>query len=365
MLLKTRSQTLYKQLYPALNQFEVGDKFFAIRFLQSKFRVSRRVVDCTLRQFVADKLLEHREKEGYFIVKHRKARRIALYYNDWVNGELPQFARFLNHEFEQLEDCYQFDAFSYDYRNDLVPILARSTADVLIVCLPARPITREELSFAMTSPTPVIFMERNLLDTPVHCTFGQYELGTSRMVDYLIQHGHSNLAILPAEPMVDGSRIAAASFCGFARLRGCRVVEIPCVTQSGNHSPTMAYEALKRFLEQRPVDFSALFVIGEYAASGALKALKEHEIRVPQEVSVTAAGFALTADRLQPPLTTVGIDPQAYSRKLAQEIHRLWSHFGKGARISLAIVPEIIERESVRSLKQSDRRERDFAYIAR
>ena len=339
MLLKKRSSILYKQLYCELSQFGIGEKFWGIRDLQSKFQVSRRVVDFTLTQFVNDRLLEHREKEGYFVLKHRKARSVILYYNDWINGELPQIAQYLKNEFKRLGEYYQFDSFAYD---------------VLIVCLPARSITCEELIYAMTSRKPVIFLERNLLDMPIHCTFSRNELGMSMLVEYLIQNGHSNMAFLPAEPLVDGNRIVAASFCGIAGLRGCRVVEIPCAVQSGNHSPTMAYDALKNYLARRPIDFSVLFVIGEYAASGAFNALREYDVRIPEDVSVVATGFSLIAGQLHPALTTVGINPHIYSSELAHEIHRLWDHFEEGERVTISLIPEIIKRESVCNLKQAN-----------
>ena len=355
MLLKERSLILYKQLYHELNQFGIGEKFWGIRHLESHFQSSRRVIDFTLKQLVRDGLLEHRKKEGFFVLKYRKNRHIMFFYNDWINGELPQIARYLEHEFEQLNEHYQFDSYAYDYQKDLVPLLIKSSADIQIICLPARSITQKELIYAMTSQTPVIFLERNLLDTPVHCTFSRIELGMSMLVEFLIQNGHSSIAILPAEPLVDGNRIAAESFCGFAELRGCRVVKIPCCAQSGNHSPTLAYDALMCYLEKHPLDFSVLFVIGEYAAGGALNALKEYEIQVPEVVSVVATGFSLSADRLHPSLTTVGINPRIYSEKLVHEIHRHWEHFKGGARITLSLTPEIIKRESVCNLKQTRR----------
>lgn len=347
MLLQERARTLYTQLLHELNRFPTGGKFYGVRELVSRFQVSRRVVDLTLRQLAGDGLLEHRELCGFYVRSFRKRRHVVFYYNDWVNEELREIARDLKDEFDKLDCDYEFGSVPYDYRSDLVPQLESSPADVLIVCPPSRPITPQEIVFAAKSSKPVIFLGRNLVDASLHCTFRKYEFGMSLLVDYLKEKGHRKLAILSAEAPVGGNRIEAEAFVEYAAARKCGVVRIPCTAEVGNYTPAIAHDALFRHLELHGADFTALFVISEYAAQGALLALSEHGLRVPEEVSVVGSGSALCAGYMHPPLTTVGVNQQESMAALAREIHRMWDRFDGGERIALFSIPKITERASV------------------
>ncbi len=356
MLLKERARILCGELQKELSHFRTGDKFYGIREILARYRISRRVVDRALQTLTDDGLLEHRKQYGYYVRNFHKRRNIVFYHNQWVNEELREVSHWLKEEFEALADYYEVGSVSYDYRSDLVPLLSGSSADVLVVCPPARPLTQEEIIYATQSQRPIIFMDRNLTDAMLHCTFRKFEYGVMELVDYLTGLGHQNLAMLVAEPPVGGNRLEMEAFPEFARRRGCRVVEIPCVAEVGNYSPTVAHDVLDHHLETHELDFTALFVISDYAAQGAIQALAAHGYRIPEDVSVVGSGSALCANYTQPPLTTLGVDLHESIVKLAREIHRMWDRFSAGERIALFSVPRITERASTRVLSRSNRR---------
>ena len=139
MLLQERAEKLYAQLYHELNRFPAGGKFYGVRELISRFRVSRRVVDLTLRQLEKDGLLEHRDQCGFFIHSFRKRRHVVFYYPEWVSEELSEIAGDLKTEFDALDGDDECGSVPFDYRSNLVQQLQSSPADVLIVGPPARP----------------------------------------------------------------------------------------------------------------------------------------------------------------------------------------------------------------------------------
>ena len=352
MLLQERAEKLYAQLYHELNRFPAGGKFYGVRELISRFRVSRRVVDLTLRQLEKDGLLEHRDQCGFFIHSFRKRRHVVFYYPEWVSEELSEIAGDLKTEFDALDGDYECGSVPFDYRSNLVQQLQSSPADVLIVGPPARPLTPEEIVFAENSCKPVIFMGRNLVDASLHCTYRKYEFGMSLLVNYLKKRGHRRLALLEAEAPVGGNRIEAEAFVEYAAMNECEIVRIPCRAECGNYTPAIAHDSLFQYLERNPLNVTALFVISEFAAQGAFLALAEHGLRVPEDVSVVGSGAARCANYMNPPLTTVGVDQHESVRALVQEIHRFWGHFNEGGRISVCSVPRIIERFSVRTITE-------------
>ena len=353
MLLQERANTLYAQLLKELKLFRTGGKFYGIREIIARYHVSRRVADLALQTLTGDGLLEHRHQYGYYVRNLHKRRKVVFFHNQWVNEELREASRWLQEEFQSLADYYEVGSLAYDYRSDFVPLLKESPADVLIVCPPARPLTREEIIYASQSRRPIIFMDRNLTDAGLHCTFRKFEYGIMELVDYLVCLGHRSLAMLVAEPPVGGNRIEMDAFPEFARRRGCRVTVLPCAPEVGNYSPTMAHDTLHAYLEANRPDFTALFVISDYAAQGAIRALKAHGYRVLEEISVVGSGSALCANYTEPPLTTLGVDLHASIAALAREIHRMWDRFDTGERIALFSVPKVTERASTRPIPVS------------
>ncbi len=355
MLLKERAKALNAELQKELRLFRTGNKFYGIREILARYRVSRRVADLALKTLTDDGLLEHRKQYGYYVRNFHKRRNVIFYHNQWVNEELREVSRWLQEEFRSLADYYEVGSRSYDYRSNLIALLENSPADVQIVCPPARALSREEIVYAAQSPRPIIFMDRNLTDATLHCTFRKFEYGMLELVDYLTGLGHRNLAMLVAEPTVGGNRIEMDAFPEFARRRGCRVTVFPCRAEVGNYSPTLAHDILHAYLEEHEPDFTALFVISDYAAQGAIRALAAHGYRVPEDISVVGSGSALCADYTQPPLTTVGVDLHASVVKLAQEIHRKWDDFDTGERIAVFSVPHVTERGSTCRLQAPPR----------
>ena len=353
MLLKERANTLGAELQKELKHFRTGSKFYGIRDILSRYHVSRRVVDLALKTLVNDGLLEHRSQYGYYVRNFHRRRKVIFYHNQWVNEELREISLYLQEEFKLLADYYEIGAFSYDYRSNLITFLEQSPADVLVVCPPARPLTREEIVYAAESPRPIIFMDRNLTDASLHCTFRKFEYGIMELVEYLVGLGHRNLGLLVAEPLVGGNRIEMDAFPEFARRRGCHVTVLPCNAEAGNYSPTLAHDVLSNYLENHKPDFTALFVISDYAAQGAIRALTAYGYRVPEDISVVGSGSALCANYTEPPLTTLGVDLHESIARLAREIHRMWEHFDSGERLAVFSVPKVTERASTRRLRHT------------
>ncbi|MDO4439401.1 MAG: LacI family DNA-binding transcriptional regulator [Eubacteriales bacterium] len=111
----------------------------------------------------------------------------------------------------------------------------------------------------------------------------------SRIVEYLISAGHRRIAILAADDMDDS--------VGKLRLRGygnaLKKYGIPIdpmlITSMENADNVYTYEngyrsTLKLLKETR--DFTAIFAISDTLAIGAVKALSDNGIKVPEDVSV-------------------------------------------------------------------------------
>jgi|GEM_PF-245934 len=355
MLLTERTTELYHQLTAELNRFQQGNRFYSIREIIVRFQKSRRVVDATLEQLVHDGVLARQPRSGFYVRRNSPCRRVVFFYTDWVNGEQQQIAQYLKEEFAALGGAYEFSAMPYDYQNPLIPLMENCPAELLLMCWPAQPISRLEIKAACESKKTIVFLDRNLTDASFHCTFRNYEYGICRVIDYFLDNGHRRLALLSAEPLVGGNRIETEAFRVFADLRGCELTEIACSAETGNYTPQVAYEALQCYLELHGCTFTGLFVISDFAAQGALRALNEFGLQVPRDVSVIGSGSAIGANYTHPPLTTLGVNLRESSQALVREIEQLWNCKNSEKLIALRTQPEITERASVYNLNQNSK----------
>ena len=75
---------------------------------------------------------------------------------------------------------------------------------------------------------------------------------------------------------------------------------------NGDFERDIAYDAMNKFLGNgRQVAFDAVFTGDDDAAIGVLKALHEHGLRIPEDISVIGFDDLGFASFLNPPLTTV------------------------------------------------------------
>jgi DNA-binding LacI/PurR family transcriptional regulator len=86
----------------------------------------------------------------------------------------------------------------------------------------------------------------------------------------------------------------------------------------GAFTPESGARAMAELLERRP-DVDAVFAANDLMASGALRVLKEHGRRVPEDVALV--GFDdmdSVAEATDPPLTTVRQDVEGQGRLMAR-----------------------------------------------
>jgi LacI family transcriptional regulator len=107
------------------------------------------------------------------------------------------------------------------------------------------------------------------------------------------------------------------------------------------------YRSMKRLLTVRP-RIDAVFAANDPAAIGAMKAIWEAGMRVPQDIAVVGAGDIALGDLLRVPLTTVGWSRKDQGRHAAELLlSGLENGPGNQAAPKRVIIPpRLIVRES-------------------
>jgi len=94
------------------------------------------------------------------------------------------------------------------------------------------------------------------------------------------------------------------------------------LVENGDFTPASGADAMRRLLA-RDSHFDGVFVASAQMASGAMAVLREHGIRVPEDVGMVAFDNDYFAQSAQPPLTTVEQPTVDVGKKMASVLLRL------------------------------------------
>ena len=168
--------------------------------------------------------------------------------------------------------------------------------------------TDEQLTDICTRTRPVVLINRAF----THPNAGNVVINdvsaTYTAVMHLINQGHKKIAFILGLPFARSSQL---------RQRGYQTAlkdnDIPLVPAYQRHTDThieSGYTTAKKLLYDHP-EITALLVYNDVRAAGVLRACKELEISVPEQLSIISHDNIALSSLLIPSLTTVDIPKQS------------------------------------------------------
>lgn len=146
------------------------------------------------------------------------------------------------------------------------------------------------------------------------------EEGGRQATQCLIGAGHRDIALIAGPP---GWRSVSARTAGHLRaLLDAGLTYNPARTDQGDWSYESGYLAMHRLLA-KDTPFTALFAHNDRMAIGAMRALREAEHRIPQDVAVVGYDDIPAAAYCYPPLTTVHQPMQEVGRLAVRLLIRM------------------------------------------
>jgi LacI family transcriptional regulator len=211
-----------------------------------------------------------------------------------------------------------------------------------IILVPSLSIT-ESVDFVQDHGTPVVVLDRRIPGVRADVVRCDSVQGAYDLARLLISLGHQRIAVLSGP---QGTTTATDRVVGVQRALAEAGLELSdgleyygCFTQQSGHDLT--YEAMKQ--DPRP---TAIFAANNFIAIGALKALRELGLRVPEDVALV--GFDdLPAALIVSPFLTVAAQPAYEMARKATEIllTRLSGHETDPYQ-EIVLPPEIVIRQS-------------------
>lgn len=162
---------------------------------------------------------------------------------------------------------------------------------------------------------------------------------------HLKELNHQRIAFMKGNPLSSDSEDRWAAICQVAAQIGVNIdPELVVQINTDDPTPMLGYPFAKQLLARRK-PFTALFAYNDISAIGAIRALQEQGLRVPQDVSVIGFDDIPGAAFYTPSLTTVRQPLNRMGEVAAQTLlERVEGE--KEYPAEIAIEPELVVRES-------------------
>jgi LacI family transcriptional regulator len=165
------------------------------------------------------------------------------------------------------------------------------------------------------------------------------------VLNHLADLGHERIAFMKGNPISSDSKVRWKATSDVAHEIGVKIDrELTVEIDINDPTPQLGYPFARQLLA-RNKPFTALVAYNDISAIGAIRALREHGLRVPQDVSVIGFDDIPSAAFNTPTLSTVR-QPLARMGQIAAQI-LLQRIAGKdNDPPEIAIEPELVVRES-------------------
>ncbi len=167
-------------------------------------------------------------------------------------------------------------------------------------------------------------------------------VGSARLaVDHLVELGHRQIALITNAPLTYTA--AAERRVGYLEALAAAGLEADDgLVEEGDYDAASGQRAMARILARaRP---SAVFVASDVVALGAIGALRQASLRVPEDVSVVGFDDIPLAGYFDPPLTTVRLPANALGLAAGEAL--LDAINGRVAPLRTLLATQLIVRSS-------------------
>ncbi len=220
---------------------------------------------------------------------------------------------------------------------DAIKTLRRQSVGGLLIVAPLLEVETASLE-SLCKDLPFVLIDAESSAKHPFSAIDQFA-GGRLSAEHLIALGHRNIALLSGPQTWYDAKLRNKGWR--TALHHAKLEPVQDV--AGNWSAGSGYQATKQLLER--CSFTGLLVGNDQMALGALRALHEHGLRIPEDVSVVGFDNMPETAFFEPPLTTVEQDFASLGQRSLEQLIALIEKPELAPRMQV-IVPKLIERSS-------------------
>ena len=197
---------------------------------------------------------------------------------------------------------------------------------------------------------PFVALDRTWNDQEIDSVNVDNVSGAYEAVSYLIKLGHRRISIILNEPVCQPVLDRFEGYKKALRDNGLKIEEsliVDAGIKPGQNSMDAGWQSMKKLLKlkERP---TAVFVISDLGAIGALKAVRDKGLSVPDDISIIGFDDINTVSFLDPPLTTVAQPKDELGERAVELLIRKIENNIMTLNEQIVLKPTLIKRKSCR-----------------
>jgi LacI family transcriptional regulator len=326
-----------------LTDFKHGQRFYTERELMQKLRVSQATVRRAVQDLVGEGYLQTDPRRGFFVQRHQE-----VYYVGLVTP-----ARGNHLETEYIALCRR-----HNYVLNVHAFHESETVDDIMRLIRHKPSKERILMMGLTVELTLELGSRMQSEGYQHIVVGaklagftggslslDHEGEVDQILDYLTGLGHERICFIVNEPknlLITSLRAEAVK----KKLKQRNLVKsqlIYCDTRNWGNSFEAAYKKTREVMNIAPAP-TAIVPLSGVGAWAVLRYAIEHEIKVPQQLSIVCFDPMANAELLPIPLTELVFSQEEMAERA---LKLLWSD--QAASSNELVVPKLMVRESTAS----------------
>jgi DNA-binding LacI/PurR family transcriptional regulator len=216
-----------------------------------------------------------------------------------------------------------------------------------ILVMSQSPNDDEFIAHIVSEEIPLVVLNREIIGQKVTTILSDDLKGAYQLTKYIIESGHRDIAIIEGKPEFLNTHKRKQGFINAHIDAGLEFNEGWALP--GKYDLESGYVAMKKILEMKELP-TAVFCSNDEMALGAMKAIKQKEIAMPDEISV--AGFddmGFTA-YLTPALTTVLRPIEEMSREATQILLNKLANLEEQPIGIIHLATKMVIRDSIKKI---------------
>lgn len=163
-------------------------------------------------------------------------------------------------------------------------------------------------------------------------------------LEHLVSLGHRRIAVIKGQDFSSDTEIRWNAIQEAAREHGLKLPSAMVGQLVGDSaSPELGYEVTKKFFT-KGAEFTALFAFNDVSAIGAIQAIKEKGLRVPEDISVIGFDDIQSAALQSPGLTTIRQPLRKMGLVAAETLLRKIAGIGQDVPPVIRVEPQLVVR---------------------
>jgi DNA-binding LacI/PurR family transcriptional regulator len=188
---------------------------------------------------------------------------------------------------------------------------------------------------------PIVLVNDQHPGAFVHSVMISNQEGARSVTEHLVKLGHTRIAYIGDQ---HGYQSDTERFAGYREaLDAAGIPFHPELAIRGNSKPDEALRVMDRLLALTEPP-TAVFCYNDMTALGALRSIRMHGLRVPQDISIAGFDDLFVASYTDPPLTTVRQPMRRMGQLAMENLIKLMMEEESVVRVK--VKPELIIRES-------------------